>query len=377
MADEQIPGYNKAAVTRRGVDEFLGLCKGIIADGSVCEPEAKFLLNWLEGNALVQTEFPVSHIYPRLAEMLSGGTLSEADAQALLVLLQSATGEQGQQAAVNMSTGSAFDDPQPRLNIAGEVYCLTGDFAFGSRKAVKSYIETLGGTVSDKTVLASGCILVVGCKGSDAWLHSTHGSKIKDAVDKRAKGCPVCIVSEEHFINQALNAERRLKERQAYEAERQVNTRNAYRDVVQGKYDEEPVRETRLEIEPGEERDRIIAAIKSLKEEQGKFGIAFDETPISFLGRTFCLTGTFALGERATLEESIVACGGAVAKSVVKRGCVLVVGSDSSPRWKTSSRGQKIIDALEAREQGKPVQIVFEARFIAELFGLMESYEVE
>ena len=56
MADEQIPGYNKAAVTRRGVDEFLGLCKGIIADGSVCEPEAKFLLNWLEGNALVQTE---------------------------------------------------------------------------------------------------------------------------------------------------------------------------------------------------------------------------------------------------------------------------------------------------------------------------------
>ena len=62
---------------------------------------------------------------------------------------------------------------------------------------------------------------------------------------------------------------------------------------------------------------------------------------------------------------------------MVKRGCVLVVGADSSPRWKTSSRGQKIIDALEAREQGKPVQIVFEARFIAELFGLMESYEVE
>ena len=234
MADEQIPGYNKAAVTRRGVDEFLGLCKGVIADGSVCEPEAKFLLNWLEGNALVQTEFPVSHIYPRLAEMLSGGTLSEADAQALLVLLQSATGEQGQQAAVNMSTGSAFDDPQPRLNIAGEVYCLTGDFAFGSRKAVKNYIETLGGTVSDKTVLASGCILVVGCKGSDAWLHSTHGSKIKDAVDKRAKGYPVCIVSEEHFINQALDAERRMKEGQEMAAVRQDNTRQAVREIMRG-----------------------------------------------------------------------------------------------------------------------------------------------
>ena len=40
-------------------------------------------------------------------------------------------------------------------------------------------------------------------------------------------------------------------------------------------------------------------------------------------------------------------------------------------------QGQKIVDALEAREQGKPVQIVFEARFIAELFGLMKSYEVE
>lgn len=370
MADEQIPGYNKAAVTRRGVDEFLGLCKGIIADGSVCEPEAKFLLNWLEGNALVQTEFPVSHIYPRLAEMLSGGTLSEADAQALLVLLQSATGEQGQQAAVNMSTGSAFDDPQPRLNIAGEVYCLTGDFAFGSRKAVKNYIETLGGTVSDKTVLASGCILVVGCKGSDAWLHSTHGSKIKDAVDKRAKGCPVYIVSEEHFINQALNAERRLKERQDYEAERQVDTRNAYRDIVQGKYDgESPVQPEPVKMD-GIDREALRAGIEKLKAEESKLGIEFDEPPLSLRGRTFCLTGTFALAERSKLEELIVASGGAVAKSVVTRGCILVVGAESSPRWKTSSRGRKILDALEAREQGKFVHIISERYFFVSIFKI-------
>lgn len=370
MADEQIPGYNKAAVTRRGVDEFLGLCKGIIADGSVCEPEAKFLLNWLEGNALVQTEFPVSHIYPRLAEMLSGGTLSEADAQALLVLLQSATGEEGQQAAVNMSTGSAFDDPQPRLNIAGEVYCLTGDFAFGSRKAVKNYIETLGGTVSDKTVLASGCILVVGCKGSDAWLHSTHGSKIKDAVDKRAKGCPVCIVSEEHFINQALNAERRLKERQAYEAERQVDTRNAYRDIVQGKYDgESPVQPEPVKID-GIDREALRAGIEKLKAEEGKLGIEFDEPPLSLRGRTFCLTGTFALAERSKLEELIMASGGAVAKSVVTRGCILVVGAESSPRWKTSNRGRKILDALDARVQGKPVAIISERYFLNYIYDV-------
>ena len=33
-----------------------------------------------------------------------------------------------------------------------------------------------------------------------------HGSKIKDAVDKRAKGCPACIVSEEHFIKKIETA---------------------------------------------------------------------------------------------------------------------------------------------------------------------------
>lgn len=371
MSDNQISNYNKAAVTRRGVDEFLGLCKGIIADGSVCEAEAKFLLNWLEANPLVQTEFPISRLYPRLSEMLAGGTLTEADAQPLLALLQSVTGEQGQQAAVNMSTASAFDNPQPRLNIAGEVYCLTGDFAFGSRKAVKNYIETLGGTVSDKTVLASGCILVVGCKGSDAWLHSTHGSKIKDAVEKRAKGCPVCIVSEEHFINQALNAERRLKEQQDYEARRQVNTRNAYRDILQGKYDgESPLQPEPVKMD-GIDREALRAGLEKLKAEESKLGIEFDEPPLSLRGRTFCLTGTFALVERSKLEELVVASGGAVAKSVVTRGCILVVGAESSPRWKTSSRGRKIFDALEAREMKKPVQIVSEAYFLEGILSLI------
>ena len=99
-------------------------------------------------------------------------------------------------------------------------------------------------------------------------------------------------------------------------------------------------------------------------------GIEFDEPPLSLRGRTFCLTGTFALAERSKLEELIMASGGAVAKSVVTRGCILVVGAESSPRWKTSNRGRKILDALDARVQGKPVAIISERYFLNYIYDV-------
>ena len=54
---------------RRGdrlVDELIGLCRGVLADGHVCKAEAQFLADWLARNAAV------AHVYPfnKLIELL-------------------------------------------------------------------------------------------------------------------------------------------------------------------------------------------------------------------------------------------------------------------------------------------------------------------
>lgn len=191
-----------SALKSRTMDELIGLCKGIIADGDVSQKEAQFLINWLENNKNISDTFPANVIYPRLAAMLTDGTLDEAEAQELLAFLQSCTGEIGQEATINLSCGIAFDDPLPDLCFAGQEFCLTGQFAYGQRNDVTERTQALGAKVIGN-VVKRGCVLVVGCMATKTWMHSSHGLKIQKAIEARDAGAPICIVPEEHWHRQA------------------------------------------------------------------------------------------------------------------------------------------------------------------------------
>lgn len=220
--------FRQSALRARSIDELLGICKGVIADEIVCQAEASFLLNWLEANQHVAKEFPANVLYPRLIEMLADGVLDAEESKELLDMLRLMTGEQGQQATVPMSTGIAYDSPQPPLDFEGLEFCLTGEFAYGRRNDVQSRIEALGGSCV-KNVVKRGCVVVVGCMGSEAWLHSTHGRKIKEAVAARDSGSPVCVVSEEHWHKCAEKIE---EKRVHKEAEIRIKARSAIRDLL-------------------------------------------------------------------------------------------------------------------------------------------------
>ena len=196
----------QGAVGARTLDELIGLCKGIIADGVVCQSEAVFILNWLEANKHIAHEFPANVLYPRLVEMLADNKLDVAESKELLDMLMKMTGERGFGGAVPMPCTIAFNDPLPIFAFDDTEFCLTGEFAYGRRKDVESRISTLGGKLL-KSVVKRGCILVVGCMGSGAWLHSTHGTKMLDAVSFREQGHPVIIVPEEHWHKMAEKAE--------------------------------------------------------------------------------------------------------------------------------------------------------------------------
>ena len=87
------------------------------------------------------------------------------------------------------------------------------------------------------------------------------------------------------------------------------------------------------------------------------------EPQIEFVGRRFCLTGTFVNGSRKVVAGDITKAGGAVTDSV-GRADYLVIGACVSGAWKFTTHGQEAVALVEA---GRPVRIVCEAHWHSSL----------
>lgn len=183
----------------RSIDELIGLCKGITADGVVNQREAECLCAWLAANEHVRDTWPANVLRARVAEYLEDGYLDDDEKAELLDMLSHVSARREACAPVNLSTSLPFDAPLPRLVFHGGIYCLTGKFHTGSRRECGQFIESLGGSLAERP-RKTGCVLVVGEIGSRDWIHSTHGRKIEEAVVFRSQGLPVCIVPEYHWF---------------------------------------------------------------------------------------------------------------------------------------------------------------------------------
>lgn len=184
----------------RNIDELIGICKGIIADGNLVQSEAEFLLQWMETNQNAAHEWPANILYERIGLYLSDGVLDDVEKNDLLKLIKQITGGETLEIAQNMTSTLPLDDPMPHIEFNGRVFCLTGGFTVGSRDNVAKLIEGKGGRCVKAPTLTTD-YLVIGIIGSRDWIHSTHGRKIETAVTLRESGkTPISIVSEEHWI---------------------------------------------------------------------------------------------------------------------------------------------------------------------------------
>lgn len=183
----------------RSVDELIGLCKGIAADGRVNQEEADYLCHWLEANRHVQV-WPANILRARVAEYLEDGHLDEDEKAGMFELLAQVAAKRESCITANLSTALPFDSPLPQIRFHGWSYCLTGRFNTGTRTQCERFIESLGGGVLTAP-RKNGCIVVVGEIGSRDWVHSTHGRKIEAAVEYRAQGFPVSIIPEHHWYD--------------------------------------------------------------------------------------------------------------------------------------------------------------------------------
>lgn len=183
----------------REMDELIGLCKGVVADGLVNQAEAEFLGQWLRMNKETADEWPANVLLPRIRSMLIDGRLTtDEEGELLSLLLKVSGGDAAKLGAHSLSTGLPTNNPPPIVDFSGRSFCFTGKFLLGTRAQCHEEVVRRSG-IAAETITTRLSYLVIGVIGSRDWLHSTFGTKIQKAVDYRDAGHPLAIISEEHF----------------------------------------------------------------------------------------------------------------------------------------------------------------------------------
>lgn len=197
MDEKFLARVNSDRLTSRQIDELIGISRGLIADGSVNHAEAEFLQKWLAANLEISTEPLIQGLYTRISEILSDKFLDEDEKVELFDTLHRFTSGDFELGEVLKSTSLPLCRPAPTLVFAGHRYCFTGTFNFGQRKHCEAVVAERGAQVGGITQKTN--VLVIGAYATESWKHSSFGNKIMQAVEWRASGFPISIVSEEHW----------------------------------------------------------------------------------------------------------------------------------------------------------------------------------
>lgn len=200
--------FNRQGREDRSVNELIGIARGITADSSVNKSEAEFLIKWLDSHSDMVDQYPFNILYARIGDMLSDGIFDDDERVELFDILQAMTGgEPVSKSIESMSATLPLDNPMPTpIAIRGNSFCLTGQFAAGTRAKIQEIIKDIGGIV-DNNITKKTNFLVIGYLGNENWAHSSHGRKIEKAVEYRDnKGTGMSIVSEDHWIGFLVNS---------------------------------------------------------------------------------------------------------------------------------------------------------------------------
>lgn len=184
----------------RVIAEMLGVVKGMICDGVLTDGEAVALKQWIHSHPDVVASFPGNVLAERVTAVFRDGILDEDERSELLEVMRSLSGESEDQTGdLNRATRLPCDTPPPTVFFDGREFCLTGVFAYGARAACEAEITARGGRVA-KAPTKRTHYLVIGIQASAAWVQGDHGNKIEHAVRLKAKGHPIAIIPEEHWV---------------------------------------------------------------------------------------------------------------------------------------------------------------------------------
>ena len=191
--------FNKARLDDKQMNELIGVCRGICADGAVNIGEAEYLNKWLVAAEGISNNPIITNLLLRVHEMLQDNFLDEEESTELLETLNKFTGGDFDLGEITKASALPFTDPQPDVMFKGKSFCFSGAFAFGSRKDCQNKIEELGG-ISEADISDKIDYLVLGVYVSSDWIHSSYGQKIQSVIKNKEAGSRLAIIGEEHWL---------------------------------------------------------------------------------------------------------------------------------------------------------------------------------
>lgn len=194
-------GLNQQRRMTRDICELLGLAKGMLIDGIMSDEEVHFLRAWVDRHPDAATTWPASAIWHRLESVFEDGRIDETERADLQALLSSLVGGTvTTDLAECGATTNPYDVPQPTIEWTGRLFVLTGQFAYAERTNCEREVERHGGGCT-KNVTRRTDYLVIGTFMSRDWKYGSFGTKIEQAVNYRARGVPIKILSEDHWAS--------------------------------------------------------------------------------------------------------------------------------------------------------------------------------
>ncbi len=194
----QPPAFlNRQRRQGRTTEELLGFLRGIMADDHLSDSEIVSLGRMLCDRCEDVDEWLFCNLANRLGRALEDGRIDEAERRELQDAAREVLGGGDDDIVYRHSSDVPLTRPEPSIVFPGQVFVLTGRFVYGSRSECEAVIADLGG-ICTPSVTRKTNYLVIGSLGSMDWLHTTHGTKIRKAVEYAQK-CPIAIVSERHW----------------------------------------------------------------------------------------------------------------------------------------------------------------------------------
>lgn len=194
--------FQRANNGAKAIDQLVGICTGILADGEVNENEAIFFADWVRKHAPAEPVWPFTDVLQRIERIFADGVCDAEERAELQQVMEALCGftQPSLPTADALSTTLPLCVPQPHpLLFADQQIVVTGKFAYGARSAVFDAITALGGQPSDSSPTRATNYLIIGVFASRDWVNTSHGRKIEKAVQLRQKGSGIRIVSEEHW----------------------------------------------------------------------------------------------------------------------------------------------------------------------------------
>lgn len=182
---------------------LLGMVQGLTADKVLKDIEIITLSKWLQSTAILTGDWTADLIRNRLKLILADGVVTDEERLEMLDILSAIVGGSFEEhgAFGGMATRGFSIDAEPLEEIVflESNFVVTGKFLYGTRRVVTEAIQKRGGIVATK-VSGKTDYLIVGTLASRDWLHSTHGLKVGDAMERKESGAQLKILGEEDWI---------------------------------------------------------------------------------------------------------------------------------------------------------------------------------